>query len=269
VANVRQAEEFNRTRKNPHYLKTLEYSLPQNVTVSAEPKILSEADFIIHTVPVQASLKYFETFRSFIRPETIIVSASKGLHSETLEMMSDIIPRAMQRNQPTAFISGPTFAKELIEARPSACVVASRFDAKAVAALFRHSMLRVYVTEDVIGVEVGGALKNVFAIAAGIGDGMGLGQNSMAMLVTRGCSEMTRLAVRIGARPETLSGLSGIGDLMLTCYSALSRNRTVGYRLGKGESLADIAASMNEICEGVATTPAALALSRKFRFFFR
>lgn len=136
--------------------------------------------------------------------------------------------------------------------------------AEDVQKLFSNQALRVYTTTDVIGVEVGGALKNIFAIGAGMVDGMGFGKNSMAALITRGCSEMRKLALAMGADPITISGLAGIGDLMLTCYGKLSRNRTVGYRLGKGESLQEIMDSMSEVAEGVYTTPAAVRLAEQY-----
>ena len=180
--------------------------------------------------------------------------------------MNDIVPEALQNpEQPFAVLSGPTFAKELVENQPSAAVVAS-FDEElrlAVQHLFHHRYFRVYTSPDLIAVEVGGALKNVYAIAAGISDGLGFGLNTIAGMVTRGINEMTKLAVALGAQPATLSGLSGIGDLMLTCYGALSRNRTVGLRLGRGETMQQIRATSLEVAEGVATTPAAAQLAKQ------
>jgi len=163
-------------------------------------------------------------------------------------------------------IQGPTFAKELMSDTPSGLVVAA-VDvelANEIAKLFISPLLRAYTSTDVIGVEVAGALKNVFALAAGCATGLGLGLNSKAMLVTRGCSEMTKIALKMGAKAETLAGLSGIGDLMLTCFGSASRNQTVGRRLGEGESLDAILESMGEVAEGVATTPAAVKLAAKF-----
>jgi len=180
--------------------------------------------------------------------------------------MSDLILEVLgEQSPPLVFFSGPSFARELIEQQPSCVVVASRDEklAEEVQMLFANKSLRVYTTTDVIGVEVGGALKNIFAIGAGMVDGMGFGFNSMAALVTRGCSEMRKLALAMGADAVTIAGLAGIGDLMLTCYGALSRNRTVGYRLGKGESLQEIMDSMSEVAEGVYTTPAAVRLAEK------
>jgi len=180
--------------------------------------------------------------------------------------MNEIIPESLQRQQPTAFISGPSFAKELLSDMPTGFVIASTDEhvTKRVQQLFTSPTVRAYTSDDVIGVEIGGALKNVFAIAAGMASGIGLGLNSKAMLVTRGCSEMTRIALKIGAKQETLAGLSGIGDLMLTCFGNLSRNQTVGFRLGQGESIKTILDSMSEVAEGVTTTPAAMKLAQKY-----
>lgn len=181
--------------------------------------------------------------------------------------MSDLIPGALGDNSPPlAFFSGPSFARELLDSQPSAVVVASRDQqlAEQVQALFANRSLRVYTTTDVIGVEVGGALKNVFAIGAGMIDGLGFGKNTMAAMITRGSSEMRKLAQAMGAEPLTIAGLAGIGDLMLTCYGSLSRNRQVGYRLGQGETLQEIMDSMSEVAEGVYTTPAAVKLAENY-----
>jgi len=196
-----------------------------------------------------------------------IINSSKGICTETLKMMNEIIPESLQRHQPMAVISGPSFAKELLSDMPTGFVIASTDEhvTQRVQQLFTSPNVRAYTSDDVVGVEIGGALKNVFAIAAGVASGIGLGLNSKAMLVTRGCSEMTRIAIKIGAKQETLAGLSGIGDLMLTCFGNLSRNQTVGFRLGQGESIKAILDSMSEVAEGVATTPAALKLAQKYR----
>lgn len=194
-----------------------------------------------------------------------IVSTSKGLHTETLQVMSDLIPEALDRDQPTALFSGPTFAKELLEGWPTGAVAACRDEAIAVevAQAFASSSLRVWTTTDVVGVEVGGALKNVYAIASGVLEGLGLGYNTTALLVTRAVAEMNALAVAMGSQQATLAGLSGVGDLMLTCFGSLSRNRSVGVKLGQGQSIEEVLAGMSEAAEGVATTPAALALAKR------
>lgn len=223
-----------------------------------------------------------------------IISASKGIESESLMYMSQLVPDVLKKQHPMAFLSGPSFAKELVEEQPTAgkketfcylrmvflvyftcsylspsfflvVVVASESDAlcSAVQNIFLSPRLRVYTSNDVIGTEVGGALKNVIAIGAGICAGMNLGLNTMAMLITRGTSEMMKLALRMGAQPTTLSGLSGIGDLILTCYGPLSRNRTVGKLLGEGKTMEEVAKLQVEVAEGVFTAAAAAKLCEK------
>mmetsp|Transcript_140586 Transcript_140586/g.437230 ORF Transcript_140586/g.437230 Transcript_140586/m.437230 type:complete len:273 (-) Transcript_140586:39-857(-) len=183
--------------------------------------------------------------------------------------MAELVPRVLGRDQPMAFLSGPTFAKELMDASPSGAVMASTDQAVAdsCATLFHSAALRVYTTTDVVGVEIGGALKNVYAVAAGAVEGMGLGTNPTAFLVTRACAEMNVMAVALGARAHTMAGLSGIGDLMLTCMGGASRNKAVGQRIGRGESLAAILESrqrsLEGVAEGVATAPAAEKLARR------
>lgn len=263
--NEAVAQSINEQHRNPKYLST--FTLPPNVRASTRAEdVVPQARYIVHAVPVQASREYLQRLAPLIAPDTPIISSSKGLHTESLRYMSDIVPEALGRNQPMAFISGPSFAKELMQDVPTAVVVASvdSVTRERVQRLFASPSFRVYTTDDVVGVEIGGALKNVFAIAAGMSEGLGLGTNTLAALVTRGCSEMTRLAVKMGARPDTVSGLSGIGDLMLTCFGSLSRNRTVGKRLGSGESLESILATMEEVAEGVATTPAACKLAEQY-----
>jgi len=263
--NPKVAESINTEHKNPSYLS--DFVLPNNITGTSDPKAAFEgADFILHSVPCQASFEYLRELAPLIPSNVPIINSSKGLHTQRLEYMSELIPAALERVQPMAFVSGPSFAKELLSNQPTAIVVAStdQVIANKVQELFASAYVRVYTTDDVIGVEVGGALKNVFAIAAGITEGLGFGMNTMAALVTRSCSEITKLAVAMGAHPKTVSGLSGIGDLMLTCFGSLSRNRTVGKRLGQGEKIQDILASMKEVAEGVATTPAAVKLAEKY-----
>jgi len=257
---------INNTHRNCSYFADVD--LPETVRATSDVKeALENCNYILHCVPVQQSYEYIRNIKDHIPPTVPIISTSKGLHMEKLTYMSDIVPDALGRpDQPMAFLSGPSFAKELMASTPTAVVAASTDIklAEDVQKLFTSTSFRCYTSNDVLGVEVGGALKNVFAIAAGIVDGLGLGMNSMAALVTRGCHEMTRLAVAMGAQPHTLSGLSGIGDLMLTCFGALSRNRSVGQRLGKGEQIADILASMAEVAEGVATTSAAVKLAQRY-----
>ena len=182
--------------------------------------------------------------------------------------MSEVIPAGLGRdNQPLAVLSGPTFAVEIMQGLPTGIVAASEDEELAlrVQRLFASSCLRVNTSTDVVGVEMSGALKNVLAIAAGIIEGLELGNNAMAALVAQGCAEIRWLAGKMGAKSETLSGLSGTGDIMLTCFVNLSRNRTVGVRLGSGESLEDILGSMTQVAEGVATAGAVMTLARRYK----
>ena len=215
----------------------------------------ADADFIFHAVPVQYSRAALKKVAHLIRPDVPVISLSKGIETSTLCLMSDLLPECLGKDQPLAFVSGPSFAKEIVEGIATAVTVAS--DDKDLStdlmALFTSPSFRALYTPDVIGVEVGGAVKNVIAIAAGMSEGLGLGTNAMAALVTRGCGEMRRLVTHLGGESSTVFGLSGIGDTFGTCFGPLSRNRMVGYRLGKGESLDEILASMSQVAEGVDT----------------
>jgi len=203
--------------------------------------------------------------KDLIPPTTPIINVSKGIHVQTLTFMSQFVVSILNRNHPYVVLSGPSFAKELMLGFPTAVVAAASTLqlATLVQELFSSKTFRVYTSDDVRGVEVGGALKNVIAIAAGVVEGMGLGYNTQALVVTRGCNEIMKLACAMGGiSPLTLAGLAGYGDLMLTCMGSLSRNRTVGVRLGKGEKLSDILATM-DVAEGVATSEAAFKLSEQ------
>jgi len=259
-----RVDSINSQRKNPDYLK--EYTLHENISATTDAAAaIANAALIVHSIPVQASSAYLSDKRDLIPPHVPVVSLSKGIHLTNLNFMCHIIEDALQRKQPCAFFSGPSFARELMDGQPTGIVVASEDAAVAarVQRLVGSSVIRVYTSTDVIGVEVGGALKNIYAIAAGAAEGMGFKLNTAALIITRGCSEMKKLAVALGARPATVSGLSGIGDLMLTCFGGASRNRTVGVRLGKGEKLQDILESMGEVAEGVPTAGAALKLVKQ------
>jgi len=218
-------------------------------------------------VPVQQSSSFLRSVAHLIPPTTPLLCLSKGLEVGSCRNMSQIIEDALGRKQPHAVLSGPTFAVEMMRGLPTAIVAASSDPqlARDVQRLFSSSNLRVNTSADVTGVEVAGALKNVLAIAAGMVEGLELGNNAMAALVAQGCSEIRWLAERLGADPVTLSGLSGVGDIMLTCFVPLSRNRTVGVRLGRGESLEAILASSRQVAEGVATAAAVVVLARRHR----
>ncbi|KAJ8649848.1 hypothetical protein MRB53_002871 [Persea americana] len=245
-----------------------EHKLPDNVIATTDAKMaLLGADFCLHAVPVQFSSSFLEGISEHVDPNLPFISLSKGLELNTLRTMSQIIPKALGNpSQPFVTLSGPSFALELMRKLPTAMVVASKDKKLASAAqqLIASNNLRINSSSDVIGVEIAGALKNVLAIAAGIVEGMNLGNNCMAALVAQGCSEIRWLATKMGAKSTTLTGLSGTGDIMLTCFVNLSRNRTVGVRLGSGEKLDKILSSMNQVAEGVSTAGAVIALAQKY-----
>ena len=227
----------------------------------------ADKDMLLFVVPSQVVRGVIKTIIPSLRPGAMIVSASKGIELETLMLVSQIyeelLPPELYRN--FAAISGPTFAREVAQEMPSAVVAASAEPAVAaqVQSVFTTGYLRVYTNNDVTGVELGGAIKNVIAIAAGISDGLGFGCNTRAALITRGLAEMTRLGLTMGARSSTFAGLAGMGDLVLTCTGDLSRNRSVGIKLGQGMKLAEILAEMRMVAEGVKTTESACNLARK------
>ncbi len=202
-----------------------------------------------------------------LEPGALVLSASKGLELGTLLRMDEVLGQILPRGAMDSFcaLSGPSFADEVSAGAPTAVVVASRDEATAMIAqdIFQTPAFRVYTNTDVVGVELGGALKNVVAIAAGVTAGLGYGHNTMAALITRGLAEITRLGVAVGAEKATFYGLAGVGDLVLTCTGSLSRNRTVGYRLGQGETLEDILSDMTAVAEGVKTTEAARELAHR------
>ncbi|XP_072968926.1 glycerol-3-phosphate dehydrogenase [NAD(+)] 2, chloroplastic isoform X1 [Typha angustifolia] len=257
---------INETHFNCNYFP--EYKLPENIIATTNAKdALAGADFCLHAVPVQFSSSFLEGISQHVDPKLPFISLSKGLELNTLRMMSQIIPQALGNSrQPFIVLSGPSFAVELMNKLPTAMVVASKDKklASAVQQLLASPHLRISTSSDVTGVEIAGALKNVLAIAAGIVEGMHLGNNCMAALVAQGCSEIRWLATKMGAKPTTLTGLSGSGDIMLTCFVNLSRNRTVGLRLGSGEKLDEILSSTSQVAEGVSTAGAVIALAQKY-----
>lgn len=259
-------EGINKNRVHPSRLLDAKYKLPENIRATSDPKdALNGCDYILHTVPVQYSRVTLKQYADLIG-DTPIISASKGIETTSLMYMSQLVPDTLGRpNHRMAFLSGPSFAKELVECVPTAVVAASE-DATmchAVQDIFLSPLLRVYTSSDVVGTEVGGALKNVIAIGAGVCSGMQMGLNTLAMLVTRGTSEMMKLSLAMGAEPATLSGLAGMGDLMLTCYGPLSRNRTVGRLLGEGKTMEEVRQVQQEVAEGVFTAVAAAELCKK------
>lgn len=250
------------TRINDVYLPTT--LLPAGLTVGSSLEgALAGADVIVSVMPSHFARAVYVKMLPLIPAGAALVSATKGLEAESLLRMSQVIRSVTGEDARIAVLSGPTFAAEVAAGNPTAVVLASD-DADLAADLqqrFSGPAFRVYASNDPVGVEIGGAMKNVIAIGAGISDGMNLGHNAIAALITRGLAELTRLAVALGARPETLAGLAGLGDLVLTCTGDLSRNRQVGLRLATGSRLNDILTSTPMVAEGVKTTSVALKLA--------
>jgi len=245
-------------------------SIPENVVPTTNlAEAVQSAEMVVGVVPSQHCRAIFSTASPHLSDGIILVSATKGLENNSLLRMTEVIresTHANERQLKVAALSGPSFALEVARGDPTAVTAASDSAevSAAVQTTFTDSRFRVYTSNDVIGVELGGALKNVIAIAAGVCDGLGLGNNSIAALITRGLAEMTRLVVACGGRAETMSGLAGLGDLVLTCTGGLSRNRSVGAELGRGRKLEDIIAGMHgAVAEGVFTTNAAIGLALK------
>jgi glycerol-3-phosphate dehydrogenase (NAD(P)+) len=243
--------------------------IPSSVTPRNDlAETLSDAEIVVSVMPSQHCRQLFQKMKPHLRPETMIVSATKGLEENSLLRMTEVIAQVIQTDSPEPRIgalSGPSFALEAARGDPTAVAVASRDSelARTIQQEFSNASFRVYTNEDPVGVELGGALKNTIAIAAGVCSGLGLGHNSVAGLITRGLAEMTRLVVACGGKAETMAGLAGLGDLVLTCTGGLSRNRSVGVELGRGKRLPEILAGMHGmVAEGVFTTTAAMGLAK-------
>jgi len=261
------AEETARTRENRVYLPGFKLPASINVTTSLEIAVRNKT-VVLAVMPSHTMRTVSIQLTHFLSPNTIIVCASKGLEINTLmrlsEVLKDIMPNSLHDN--LCFLSGPSFAKEVAQKMPTAITLAS-FNTpvgKKIQTVLSNAYFRVYTNSDVIGVELAGSLKNVVAIAAGVLNGLGYGHNSMAALLTRGLAEMARLGAAMGANVQTFSGLAGMGDLVLTCTGGLSRNRTLGVRLGSGEKLPDIMKGMQTVAEGIMTAKAAHDLAKKF-----
>ena len=238
--------------------------IPSSITVTSELNAaLVGAELVLFAAPSHAARELFTTLTPHLSEGAIIVSAAKGIEVETGKRISEIVKEVAGTALPFVCLSGPSFAKEVVAGHPTAIVAASK-DAAAARAVqndLSFENLRIYTNADVIGTEIGGSVKNVMAIAAGMATGLGFGSNSVAALITRGLAEITRLARREGAHMETLMGLAGLGDLVLTCTGALSRNRFVGEELGKGRRLEEIVADMSEVAEGINTARAVKKLA--------
>lgn len=261
----RLAAEIQSRRANAVYLPDV--TLPPTVTVvDALAPALHDIDIVVSAMPSHGCRTVMAAAGPHLRPQATIVSATKGLEPDSLLRMSEVIQQTLGESRRVVVLSGPSFASEVAQQRPTVLVAASP-DSQAselVQSEFRGPALRLYASNDVVGVEIGGAMKNVIAIAAGVVEGLGLGHNALAALITRGLAEITRLACAAGGQRETTAGLSGLGDLVLTCTGTLSRNRHVGLELARGRRLADVVASMKMVAEGVNTTRAALALGGRY-----
>jgi glycerol-3-phosphate dehydrogenase (NAD(P)+) len=260
------ADEIQKTRVNSKYLPGARFSDTLSGT-SDLGAALDGVDMVVFVAPSHATREVARAARPFIPHGAVIVSATKGIENDSLQFVDEVLKDELpsELHDRFAFLSGPSFAKELALHLPTGVVIACHDSLvrEAVMRRFHTPYLRVYGSEDVVGVECGGALKNVIAIAAGAIEGMGLGHNTRAILITRGLTEIARVAVARGGSPLTLSGLSGMGDLVLTCTGELSRNRTVGLELGKGRRLGEILASLGHVAEGVKTAKSAHDLSKK------
>jgi glycerol-3-phosphate dehydrogenase (NAD(P)+) len=260
------ADSIERDRENKKYLPGI--PIPPCVNASSDlENSLREAHIVVSAIPSAHTRSIFALALPHVSRDAAFVSATKGLEPATHLRMSEVLSQVINARflPQVAVLSGPSFAAEAAQGHPTAVVLASE-DASLGAFLqeeFSGPTFRLYTNDDVLGVELAGAVKNVMAIAAGACQGLGLGANSLAALITRGLAEMTRLAVALGGKPETLSGLAGMGDLILTCYGTQSRNRRVGFELGQGRSLQQILADMTMVAEGVGTTAALLALAKE------
>ena len=251
-------------RRNPTYLPDVPFPESVSLTGSLETA-LDRSDYVIAAVPSHGLRDVIRALPPLVPVEATIVSAVKGLEVGTLLRMSQVIEQELGRSRPITVLSGPSFAMELARQRLTAVLVAGD-DAGAVGAVqqdFRAQYFRLYASDDVTGVEIGGALKNIIAIAVGVVEALDLGHNALAAVTTRGLAEISRLACAVGGRRNTLAGLSGLGDLILTCTGRLSRNHQVGLELGKGRPLPEILSGMKMVAEGVKTTGAALELGAR------
>lgn len=260
-------DAINRERENKKYLPG--FTLNERVIASSDLReVISGKNFILMVVPSHVYRSVFQQLAPFLGKESIVVSATKGIENDSLMTMSQVMEDELGKSGGKAEIgvlTGPSFAKEVAAGIPTAVTVAAKEKelAARIQDIFFTERFRVYASTDLIGQELGAALKNIVAIAAGISDGLGYGTNTRAALITRGLAEITRLGVKMGANPLTFSGLGGLGDLVLTCTGDLSRNRTVGLKLGQGKKLQTILAEMEMVAEGVRTTRSAWNLARR------
>lgn len=261
-----RAQVMQRQRENSFFLP--DFRFPETLTVSSDiAQAVRRKDLLILVTPSQKMRENMRLLAPYLSKDTLLVSASKGIEVGTLKRMTQIVEEELPGSHTRiAALSGPNIAREVAEEKPTAAVVAAHNQDVGVhiRTLLTSKHFRVYSADDVTGVELGGALKNIIAIGAGFNDGMGYGENAKAAFITRGLAEISRLGIAAGAHPLTFSGLAGIGDLIATCASPLSRNQQLGKRLAAGEKLADILSSTRTVAEGVTTTQAALQLAERY-----
>ncbi len=257
-------DDMRERRANAVYLPDV--TLPPSVSVThLIDGAVANTDIVVAAIPSHGFRTTIRAAAPHLARGAVLVSATKGLETDTNLRMSEVAAHEVGSRHAVVVLSGPSFAMEVAQSLPTAVLAASTHQAaiELVQAEFRGPAFRIYASDDVVGVEIGGALKNIIAIAAGVVEGLGLGHNALAALITRGLAEVTRVACAAGGRRETLAGLSGLGDLVVTCTGALSRNRHVGIELARGRALHDIVAGMKMVAEGVRTTSAALALGAR------
>ena len=255
------AEQIDRDHENGDYLAG--YRLPSQLRATADlERAVTEADLLVMGVPSSGFRSALEAVKPYLRPWVPVVSLAKGLELSTRLRMSQLI-REVLPGHPVGILTGPNLAKEILAGHAAASVIAMDDDnvARAIQEIFQADLFRVYINEDIVGCEMGGVLKNVVAIASGMADGLGAGDNTRAAVITRGLSEVTRMGVALGGQPLTFSGLAGMGDLVATCISTQSRNRHVGERLGKGETIDEIIEAMHMVAEGVKTSKVVMELA--------
>ena len=263
--NPETVEEINTRNTNEKYLPNA--ILTKSLTASNSIKeTVENADVLVMGVPAQSFRSVLQEAKKYIRPWVPVVSLAKGLELGSKKRMTEIIEEEMP-GHPAGVLTGPNLAKEIHFGKAAAAVIAMVDDtlSKRLQSVFSSGLFRVYTNEDVVGCELGGALKNIMAIASGMGDGAGAGDNTRAAVITRGLSELTRLGVEMGGKRRTFSGLAGMGDLVATCSSSKSRNYRVGFQLGQGRKLDDIIADMNEVAEGVKSAKVVMELAKDFK----
>ena len=266
---VREEEVYNQIKEdriNKTFLPGIKLVSTFNPVKTFE-KALSDKDLVMMVVPSHVFREVLENIKPYLHPDMRLMTATKGIENDTLKIMSQVVEEILPQDYSRLFacLAGPSFAKEVIAKQPTAVTISCRdlSHAARLQTLFSTEFFRVYISDDLMGVQLCGALKNVIAIASGAADGLGFGLNARAALITRGLAEITRLGVAMGAKPMTFAGLSGMGDLVLTCTGDLSRNRMVGLKIGQGMGLGEITKGMNMVAEGIKTSISAFQLAKK------